>query len=225
MKANRASYNKNHNRTASAFSRSSSKNNHINANYSYSRQRRSSSAPRMTDNQYTRATMGNSAVREYGFYENGYTNYNSSSVAQDFYYDVEIPIENRKRRAKRVQEKEIIQLNMPKTIASIAVVFALSLSLLCAYAINSSYRGEISAKQAELAEIQEENQYLKNSLEDNIDLNKVAREAEKLGLQKPQAYQITEVQVPNESYTVQYDANIATQDKSVWEFLKSILKK
>ena len=114
---------------------------------------------------------------------------------------------------------------MPKTIASIAVVFTLSLVLLCAYAVNSSYRGEISSKQAELAEIQEENQYLKTTLEDNVDLNKIASEAEKLGLQKPQAYQITEVQVPNESYTVQYDAKIATQDKSVWEFVKGLLNK
>lgn len=175
---------------------------------------------------YTRATMGSSSAREYGYYNNTFTSYNSSSVAHDYFYDTEIPVRrNKKRRVKRAKEKEIVQLNMPKTIVSIAVIFTFSLALLCAYAINSSYRGEISSKQAELAKIMEDNQYLKTTLEENIDINKIAREAEKLGLQKPQAYQITEVQVPNESYTVQYDAKINTQDKSVWEFFKSLLNK
>lgn len=170
--------------------------------------------------------MGRSAGgREYGYYGSSYSGYNNTSVAHDFYYEPEVS-ENHKKRAKTgADKKEIRQLNMPKTIASIAVVFTLSLVLLCSYAVNSSYRGEIASKQAELAEIQEENQYLQTSLEDNLDLDKIAREAEKLGLQKPQAYQITEVQVPNESYTVQYDAQIATQDKSVWEFVKGLLKK
>ncbi len=175
---------------------------------------------------YTRATMGSSSAREYGYYGSTYTSYNPGSVAHDYFYDTDIPVrKQKKKRVNRAKEKEIIQLNMPKTIVSIAVIFAFSLALLCTYAVNSSYRSEISSKQAELAKIVEDNQYLKTTLEDNIDLNKVAKEAEKLGLQKPQAYQITEVQVPNESYTVQYDAKINTQDKSVWEFLKSLLNK
>lgn len=175
---------------------------------------------------YTRATMGSSSAREYGYYSSTFTRYNTSSVAHNYFYETDIPVKRQKnKKVNRAKEKEIIQLNMPKTIVSIAVIFAFSLALLCAYAVNSSYRGEISSKQEELAKIVEENQYLKTTLEDNIDLNKVAREAEKLGLQKPQAYQITEVQVPNESYTVQYDAKINTQDKSVWEFLKSLINK
>lgn len=173
---------------------------------------------------YTRASMGNPSAREYGRYNSTYNNYNQGSLAHDYYYDTDIPVRKvRKRKVKHIQEKEIIQLNMPKTIVSIAVIFTFSLALLCTYAINSSYRSEIATKQTELAKIIEENEYLKTTLEDNVDLTKVAREAEKLGLQKPQAYQITEVQVPNESYTVQYDAKINTQDKSVWEFLKSLL--
>lgn len=222
MRSNRSGYN-NHNyrRTGNTYNRNISRNNR-----SYMPR---SSSYRTTGNtsqkSYTRASMGRSSNREYGYYSNGYSGYNNTSVAHDFYYEPEVAVNHKRRVNASADKKEIRQLNMPKTIASIAVVFTLSLVLLCSYAVNSSYRGEIASKQAELAEIQEENQYLQTSLEDNLDLDKIEREAEKLGLQKPQAYQITEVQVPNESYTVQYDAQIATQDKSVWEFVKGLLKK
>lgn len=181
-----------------------------------------------TSSRYT--GRNSNTTGRYGYYSSTYTSYNTSSVARDYSYDRDKYAPARNKRAAQVKskhgrEKEIVQLNMPKTIVSIAVIFTFSLALLCSYAINSSYRGEIAQKQQELAKIVEDNQYLKTSLEDNVDLNKIAREAEKLGLQKPQEYQITEVQVPNESYTVQYDAKINTQDKSVWEFLKGIINK
>lgn len=224
MSSNRTNY-KNRRTLSNRNTASSAKRNPLSSGYSYRRNyydTKSGSA----SGRYTRASMGSSTAREYGYYNNTFTSYNSGSVAHDYFYDTDIPVRRqKKRRVKPAKEREIIQLNMPKTIVSIAVIFTFSLALLCAYAVNSSYRGEISSKQAELAKIVEENQYLKTTLEDNIDLNKVAREAEKLGLQKPQAYQITEVQVPNESYTVQYDAKINTQDKSVWEFLKSLINK
>ncbi len=222
MSTNRSSYrnsNRKNTRTRTATRNySSPKTSPNNRNY-YSKSTTQASG-------YTRATRGNEAAREYGYYNSNFSSYNTTSVAQDYFYDTEIPVvKQHKPKVKHAKEKEIVQLNMPKTIFSIAVIFILSLALLVSYAANSSRRLEIASKQAELAKITEENQYLKTTLEDNIDLSKIAKEAEKLGLQKPQAYQITEVQVPNESYTVQYDAKIATQDKSVWEFLKGLLSK
>lgn len=235
MRSNRTGYNNHNNyrKTGNTYNRNTSGNirNYARKSTNYS----------ITENtpkrSYTRASMGNNSARsnstagsnntanEYGYYGNSYYGYNDTSVAHDFYYETEAPVKKRRRKAVSPEKKEIQQLNMPKTIASIAVVFTLSLVLLCSYAVNSSYRVEIASKQAELAEIEEENQYLKTALEDNIDLDKIAKEAEKLGLQKPQAYQITEVEVPNESYTVQYDTQIATQDKSVWQFIKELFNK
>lgn len=225
MNSNRTSYRNNSKRTVkpktSGRNYSSPKSSHSRNYYTASKTNTKSSATG-----YTRASRGSTKTLDYGYYDSKFTSYNSASVAHDYFYDTDIPVVKKKKtRVKHAKEREIVQLNMPKTIFSIAVIFALSLTLLCAYAVNSTNRLEIASKQAELAKITEENQYLKTTLEDNIDLNKVAKEAEKLGLQKPQAYQITEVQVPNESYTVQYDAKIATQDKSVWEFFKALLKK
>ena len=218
MNTNRTSYRNNNKKNTRVTRNYSSPKTSPNRSY-YSKQNTLKSG-------YTRASRGNVAAKEYGYYSSNFSSYNTSSVAEDYYYDTEIPVKTQhKPRVKHAREKEILQLNMPKTIFSIAVVFSLSLTLLCAYAVNSNSRLEKASKQAELAKITEENQYLKTTLEDNIDLSKIAKEAEKLGLQKPQAYQITEVQVPNESYTVQYDAKIATQDKSVWEFLKGLLSK
>lgn len=238
MRANRAGYNNSYNkRAANSYGRNIQNNRSASGSRTNTRSKYVTTYGRSSVGNenigargYTRASMGrrtgveNRTENRYGYYGSGYSEYNATSVASDYYYEQDFS-KSSKKRVKQTAKKEIRQLNMPKTIASIAVVFTLSLALLCSYAVNSSYRGEISSKQAELAEIQEENQYLETTLEDNVDLNKIAREAEKLGLQKPQAYQITEVQVPNESYTVQYDAKISTQDKSVWEFIKSLLNK
>lgn len=227
MKSEKAGYtNSRYRRAGNTYSRNTNINNRRYADMRYTGRSMNSSyrgSVRATAN--TRNGAGAKRTREYGYYSSPYSSYNNTSVAHNFYYDENIAVRRSKKSRPVQDKKEIGQLNMPKTIATIAVVFTLSLVLLCANAVNSSYRGEIASKQAELAEIQEENQYLKTSLEDNLDLDKIEDEAEKLGLQKPQAYQITEVQVPNESYTVQYDANVATQDKSVWEFVKGLLGK
>ncbi len=157
-----------------------------------------------------------------------YGNYNNDSLARDFYYGKNQGYQGRNVRngnmRKRESSQATRQLNMPKTIITILMCFSLLLCLLCFSAINSKYRTDIALKQAELSEIMSENQYLQTSLKENIDLNKIAKEAVKLGLQKPQAYQITEVEVPNESYTVQYDTEIEQQSDNIIDFFVKIIK-
>lgn len=183
----------------------------------------------------TRSYSNSYATRqtlEYGKYSsNSYSSYNRSSVATDYYYDEDLPInaktdmknKREKRNGESAKELEDKKVNILKIVVSISVIFVLTLMMIFYSAQNNSQRISIDSKQAELATIKAENQHMSTTLAEKIDLVKIAKEAEKLGLQKPQAYQITEVQVPNESYTVQYEAKMDTKAKDIWSFLKSLL--
>ena len=82
MRSERTGYN-NHNyrRAGNTYSRniSGNKRSYTGRNSSYS------TAGNTSQRSYTRATMGNSAAREYGYYKSSYSGYNNTSVAQDFY--------------------------------------------------------------------------------------------------------------------------------------------
>ncbi len=171
---------------------------------------------------YTAVGHSDRTSSRYGYYGNPYSAYNNSSVAEDYRA---FPVEKKQhKKVKRASKKGSELIYMPRLIVTVIAVAALLIAVLISNANNSYYREQIASKQAELAEIQEQNQFLKTSLDENVDLNKIAREAEKLGLQRPQAYQITEVNVPNESYTVQYDAHIDSDEKSIWQFIKNLLE-
>ncbi len=169
----------------------------------------------------THSSGGGNRVYTRGY--GGYSSYNSTSVARDYSYRSYNNAVKRKAVKQRAQ-KESIDLSLPKTFATIAILFIFTLSLLCTYASNSNRRDNIAAMKAELETIQEDNEYLRTSIEDNLDLKAIEQEALKLGLQKPAEYQITKINVPKESYTVQYDTQPNVEEQSFWEYIKSLFK-
>ena len=164
---------------------------------------------------------GGSRVYTRGY--SGYSSYNNTSVAHDYSYRSYNKAVRRKA-VRQHKQKESIALSLPKTFATIAILFIFTLSLLCTHASNSSRRENIAAMKAELESIQEDNEYLRTSIEDNLDLKTIEQEALKLGLQKPAEYQITKINVPKESYTVQYDTQPNVEEQSFWEYIKSLFK-
>ncbi len=77
---------------------------------------------------------------------------------------------------------------------------------------------------AQLESIQEDNEYLRTSIEDNLDLKYIEQEAIKLGMQKPAEYQLMKINVPKESYTVQYDTKAQPEEQSFIDYVKSWFK-
>lgn len=93
-----------------------------------------------------------------------------------------------------------------KTYFSICVLFICSMALLCSYAANSKQREYISSLNDELKHIQENNAFLETELVQSIDLGTVEKVAKtKLGMQKPEEYQQVYINVPKQSYTIQYE--------------------
>lgn len=93
-----------------------------------------------------------------------------------------------------------------RTYFSICIVFACSLVTLCSYAANSKQKEYISSLNDELKHIQENNAFLETELVQSIDLGTVEKIAKtKLGMQKPEEYQQVYINVPKQSYTIQYE--------------------
>lgn len=168
----------------------------------------------------------------YGRYRNSSYNYspryNYTSEAFDLVHDVPIPYRKNKK-AKRgnvvyKRVREAAPLSLLKTYSTIAVIFCFVLALLCMYASNSGLKTEISELQDRLVATQEDNEYTRIAIEDNIDLNKIQQEAFKLGFQMPAEYQIMEISVPKDSYTVQYDSEEADTEKNFWSFFMNLFK-
>lgn len=97
---------------------------------------------------------------------------------------------------------------------------------LIVFASNSTKRDSIVNMQEQVATLQEENMFLENSIEESLDLKKIENEAVKLGLQKPAEYQIMHIQVPKESYTVQYSQSNANESylSKVWSKIQRIFE-
>ncbi|MGN1318416.1 MAG: hypothetical protein ACI4VF_05315 [Lachnospirales bacterium] len=149
--------------------------------------------------------------------------YNYTSEAFDYANEtVTPPTKNKKKKVVYSRVKEAAPLSLLKTYGTIAVIFCFVLTLLCVYASNSAMRTDLVELQDRLVQTKEDNEYIEVSIEENLDLDKIQSEAMKLGLQMPAEYQIVEINVPKDSYTVQYEAETGGKEEGFWSFLKNI---
>jgi hypothetical protein len=152
-------------------------------------------------------------------YVNNYV-YNNSSEALELYPDYE---EYTKRRRKTVKKPKTLErsaermpLSMIKVFVCVGVAFGMMVGFLNVNAANGAKSREILELREELEAINENNSYLETELNETIDLKKVEQIATtKLGMSKPQSYQIKYIDVPKESYTVQYETETKKKETIV----------
>ena len=157
---------------------------------------------------------------ERGYYSN--SRYNYTSEALDYAVDAGVSAPRKpKKRIVFARAREVAPLSLVKTYGTIALLFTMALVNLIVFASNS-----IVNMQEQVATLQEENMFLENSIEESLDLKKIENEAVKLGLQKPAEYQIMHIQVPKESYTVQYSQSNANESylSKVWSKIQRIFE-
>ena len=162
---------------------------------------------------------------ERGYYSN--SRYNYTSEALDYAVDAGVSAPRKpKKRIVFARAREVAPLSLVKTYGTIALLFTMALVNLIVFASNSTKRDSIVNMQEQVATLQEENMFLENSIEESLDLKKIENEAVKLGLQKPAEYQIMHIQVPKESYTVQYSQSNANESylSKVWSKIQRIFE-
>ena len=101
-----------------------------------------------------------------------------------------------------------VNYSMMRILIGAFIIFVYAMAIVNVLAVGSEQKNEYAVLKDELAQIKENNIYLETQLAENLDLEKVEKIAEKkLGMQKPAAHQIVYINVPKQSYTVQYAQN------------------
>ncbi len=81
---------------------------------------------------------------------------------------------------------------------------------------------QIREKKDELATLKSQNAILEAELAEQVDLEYIKQEAiNRLGMAEPQPYQIVYIDVPKDSYTIQYAADEVVEEEP--SFIASIL--
>jgi cell division protein FtsB len=171
-------------------------------------------------------------------YKRGYTNYNYSSSAYA-YEQALSPAERaleeeRKEQLRRERvllegEKRKAFSHKLKLTAAIAVVFGGCFIMMNSYASVTEQRIANNKLKDELAALKSENSALQADITDSVDLEYIREEAiNRLGMTEPQAYQIVYIDVPKQSYNMQYSTDESSEEefslKSVLEKIKNLLK-
>lgn len=166
-------------------------------------------------------------------YKEGYTKYNYSSNAYAYdlepkhYYNEEEEL--RRERAKRAKiqaetEKHRAAAHKFKLTVAVIMVFALCFLMMASYAAVTQQRMKVNSLKDDLAYIKSENTSLQAEISDSVDLEYVKSEAiERLGMTEPQPYQVVYIDVPKQSYNVQYaSAEIVEDDGFTFEALLNL---
>lgn len=138
-------------------------------------------------------------------------NYVYGTAAEKLEYNVYE--ENKVLKAKK-QAKSNNKIKL-KAVCFVLVIFASCLVLMYRYALITELNYNISKLEKEYNEIRNQNSRLKLAIEKDMDLNKVREIAEKrLGMQKPDRYQMVYINVPKNDCTKVAESYKHSKDKA-----------
>ncbi len=149
--------------------------------------------------------------------------YNPTSVAYDVQpaYVPKPQWEDERKQKQQVKREAVLlrranRLHAFKIIMALGVVFAGCLGLMGMHATSAKQRVTLWNYKEELAAIKNENAILATEIAEQVDLDTVKKEAmTRLGMTEPQTYQLVYIDVPKESYTVQYSEEETKKDKNI----------
>lgn len=128
----------------------------------------------------------------------GNKSYVYGSTAEKLQYDVYE--ENKVLRAKKVHRSNAKE--KVKMVFSIALVFSICFVMMYRYSLITEMNFNVYKQNQKYNDIRNENSNLKVQIEKQLNLNNIREKAEKkLGMQKPDKYQITYVKVPKYDFT------------------------
>lgn len=136
--------------------------------------------------------------------------------------------EQRKKKEAR-QKKADIRLDIRHTVQLAAAVGAFCIGCVVTIIGISSVtemRYHITQLKDELSTVQNENIVLSSEISDTINLDYIEdRAVNELGMTEPQSYQIKNITVDDQSYTVQYDDSVKDEPKVDAELVKEFFSK
>lgn len=92
------------------------------------------------------------------------------------------------------------------------LIFSGCIAFMGANVIVTNQEVQIRQKKSELSDLKAQNATLESELAEQIDLDYIKQEAmTRLGMSEPQSYQIVYIDVPKQSYTIQYSSDTNAQ--------------
>ncbi|MDD3569860.1 MAG: hypothetical protein PHY44_02010 [Lachnospiraceae bacterium] len=168
--------------------------------YNYNRYNRSSNSRNIyNQNSYN----ASSEAYAYEMEESPKQSIYDDSVLEEQYY-IRKANEIEDKRLTAIEKKERL-IHRFKLSVAVLGVFSGCLVTMASYALVAQQRVENSKLNDQLISIQNENASLQAEISDKIDLEYIeSEEVNRLGMAEPQPYQIMYIDVPKQSYTVQY---------------------
>lgn len=136
--------------------------------------------------------------------------------------------EKRQKEEARLAKAEAREARI-SSIKMVGVVLVLFLGCIAFVGMNVIVdNAEMSIRQQKstLEDLKSANAILEAELTEQLDMDYIKQEAtERLGMSEPQSYQVVYIDVPKQSYTVQYAAEETAEDTSLLEKIKNLWKK
>ena len=137
--------------------------------------------------------------------------------------------EEERRKAEERLAKEEARENRISSVKMIGVALVLFIGCIAFMGMNVLVdNAEVSLRQqkSELESLKSANAILEAELTEQLDMDYIKQEAtERLGMSEPQSYQVVYIDVPKQSYTVQYDADDAAESASLLDKITNFFKK
>ncbi len=160
-------------------------------------------------------------------YEGSYYTY--GNVAYDM-EQREVPIHREEKREqnlrmKRALERRENRMNTVRVLLAVFILFAGCIVFMGMHVMVANAEIELRRQRDKLTDLKAQTTNLEAELAEQVDLDYIKKQAtERLGMTEPQPYQIEYIDVPKESYTIQYDTDDSEKKKtgvglsSVWDF-------
>lgn len=137
--------------------------------------------------------------------------------------------EEERRKAEERLAKVEARENRISSIKMIGVALVLFIGCIAFMGMNVLVdNAEVSLRKqkSELENLRSSNAILEAELTEQLDMDFIRTEAtERLGMSEPQAYQVVYIDVPKQSYTVQYNADDAGDEASLLTKITNLWKK
>lgn len=109
-----------------------------------------------------------------------------------------------KEKVQKIEMRES-RITALKLIAIIAILFAGSILFMGMHVRVANENVELRREKSQLADLKSSNAILEAELTEQIDLDYIKEQATtRLGMSEPQPYQVVYIDVPKQSYTIQY---------------------
>lgn len=143
-------------------------------------------------------------------------------------YHIREEEEERRKAAARIAKAEAREekVSSAKMILVAVSLFLGCLAFMGMHVVVANEEVSLRRQKSQLADMRSANAILEAELTEQLDMDYIKQEAiERLGMAEPQGYQIVYIDVPKQSYTVQYGADDVKEKASLLGKLASIWKK